>query len=259
VDRTKEIIELSKKNISKREIGRILKLNNQSVSYWFKKLTLKGIYDHNEEGHKGPKHYDIIGKTFGNLEVLALIRRNKRGSYYAVCRCLLCNNIKEILVTYVVNNIVITCGCRTGLYEKITGKNSSQYTGYEDLTGRIWGTIVYRASKRGYKMEVTKEYLWDLYLKQNKLCALSKVPIKFGRASYLKETTASLDRIDSGKGYVEGNVQWVFKDVNIMKNSLPQNYFIELCKKISKANNLVKNEETYEYSLFNRGRYTTHD
>jgi len=42
--------------------------------------------------------------------------------------------------------------------------------------------------------------------------------------------TASLDRIDNNKGYIKGNVQWVLKDINKMKNIHTQDYFIELCK-----------------------------
>ena len=30
-------------------------------------------------------------------------------------------------------------------------------------------------------------------------------------------------------GYEEGNVQWVHKDINIMKNRYAQDYFISLC------------------------------
>lgn len=45
--------------------------------------------------------------------------------------------------------------------------------------------------------------------------------------------TASLDRIDSSKGYVEGNVQWVHKDVNYIKQDLEESYFKKLCKLIT--------------------------
>jgi hypothetical protein len=47
------------------------------------------------------------------------------------------------------------------------------------------------------------------------------------------EHTASLDRIDSSKGYCEDNVQWVHKDINRMKNTFDQDYFISLCKLIA--------------------------
>lgn len=41
---------------------------------------------------------------------------------------------------------------------------------------------------------------------------------------------ASLDRIDSSKGYIPGNVQWVDKRVNYMKQALPEGEFAELCR-----------------------------
>lgn len=49
-----------------------------------------------------------------------------------------------------------------------------------------------------------------------------------------KSGTASLDRIDSTKGYVVGNVQRVHKSVNMMKQSLPNHIFIDWCQKIAK-------------------------
>ena len=53
------------------------------------------------------------------------------------------------------------------------------------------------------------------------------------RTNQASSTTASLDRIDSSKGYVIGNVQWVHKDINIMKNKFDNQYFIDMCKKIA--------------------------
>jgi hypothetical protein len=47
---------------------------------------------------------------------------------------------------------------------------------------------------------------------------------------------ASLDRIDSSIGYVEGNVAWVYKPINIMKQTLNSAEFIDLCKKIANHN-----------------------
>lgn len=44
-----------------------------------------------------------------------------------------------------------------------------------------------------------------------------------------EEQTASLDRIDSSKGYIPGNVQWVHKDVNKMKLALSEKRLLELC------------------------------
>ena len=46
--------------------------------------------------------------------------------------------------------------------------------------------------------------------------------------------TASLDRKNSNLDYTKENIQWVHKDVNYMKMSLNEKYFIKLCKLISR-------------------------
>lgn len=46
------------------------------------------------------------------------------------------------------------------------------------------------------------------------------------------ETTASLDRIDSDQGYILGNIQWVHKIVNIMKQDTVQSEFIGWCRAV---------------------------
>lgn len=83
-----------------------------------------------------------------------------------------------------------------------------------------------------------------MFLKQNRRCAISGLELTFdylgNRADWKhSETckiTASLDRIDSSKGYVEGNVQWVHKRINIMKNDVPQSEFIEWCRTVARNN-----------------------
>jgi hypothetical protein len=125
-----------------------------------------------------------------------------------------------------------SCGCRRDQYEKITGKNSIQFTGYEDIRGKTWSTFQRRSNQRGHSFDLDIKYAWELYLKQNKKCYFSDLPIYFGKHN--GETTASLDRIDNEKGYIVGNVKWVHKDVNIMKSIFPEDYFLGICNLISK-------------------------
>lgn len=107
------------------------------------------------------------------------------------------------------------------------------YKGHGDLSGKMFSAIIYSANKRGLEFDLTIDYLWDLFVKQDKKCALSKVDIELHRhTKHGKRNTASLDRIDSTQGYVEGNVQWLHKDVNNMKGSLTQHGCVELCKNI---------------------------
>lgn len=86
------------------------------------------------------------------------------------------------------------------------------------------------AQVRNYKWELTAEYVWNIYIKQNKVCALSGVPIEFPTVG--RKASASIDRIDPTKGYTFENVQLVHKDVNRMKSVYQEDYFIDMCKKI---------------------------
>jgi hypothetical protein len=48
---------------------------------------------------------------------------------------------------------------------------------------------------------------------------------------------ASLDRIDSSKGYAKDNIQWVHTMVNMSKNRYNQQKFVEMC--IAVARNMT--------------------
>lgn len=68
------------------------------------------------------------------------------------------------------------------------------------------------------------EYLWNLFIYQNKTCALTGDPLNIN--------TASLDRIDSKYGYIEGNVQWVTAQANKCKHILTMAELYEFCEKV---------------------------
>ena len=86
------------------------------------------------------------------------------------------------------------------------------------------------ADLRGLEWDLTFEQLADLLIEQDFKCSLTKWDID---AMELNKNTASLDRIDSSKGYVEGNVQWVHKMVNMCKQQYSQEDFIEMCQAVA--------------------------
>lgn len=61
--------------------------------------------------------------------------------------------------------------------------------------------------------------------------------------------TASLDRIDSNGDYTIENVQWVHKDINLMKMNLPEDRFVTWCHKVSKHNAQSKNNDQAQNAL----------
>ncbi len=110
-----------------------------------------------------------------------------------------------------------------------------KWNGYEDLSGKYWYDIKARAERLNIEFNIDIKDCWNLYLQQGGICALSGIPIKFVEPGRKKQTekTASLDRIDSTKGYIIGNVQWLHKHVNLMKLNHNQDYFINLCTQVT--------------------------
>jgi hypothetical protein len=94
--------------------------------------------------------------------------------------------------------------------------------------------------RRNMEFSITIEDAWKQFQKQNGLCALTGLPIILDRNNTKTGRlimTASLDRIDSGKGYIVNNIQWIHKHINLMKNNFDQKYFIDMCKLIAKNKN----------------------
>ena len=121
--------------------------------------------------------------------------------------------------------------------------------GHEDLCSTFYANIVYSAKRRNIDFDLNPEYLWGLFIGQNKKCALSGLDItlnkNFANKLGKRNNTASLDRIDSTQGYVSGNVQWLHKDVNHMKGKLKQPDFKKYCQDIY-FNSLHKNRPGWE-------------
>ena len=99
------------------------------------------------------------------------------------------------------------------------------------------------AIKRGLSFDLDIDYLWDLFLKQNKKCALTKVDINIVNATISYNyhlNTASLDRIDSSKGYEKDNIRWVHKAINHIKSDIDDNDLIYLFSDFSTLFKLMK-------------------
>jgi len=95
------------------------------------------------------------------------------------------------------------------------------------------GLISRGTEKRGERGELDfdKDYIWELYEKQEGKCAMTGWDIKFSSKNL--ENTVSIDRIDCMKGCLKENVQLVHKDVNIMKNRFSDPYFYKVCKAVA--------------------------
>lgn len=186
-----------------------------------------------------PPIENLSGREFGDLKVVAMAQdftRNSKGAYFAICECKCGKKNHWVLSASLKRGATTSCGCSKARYEKTRGINSKLFTGHKELHGKTWGTIKRKAELRGILFELTIEEAYCQYEKQNKQCALTGLPLVMtGRRN---TNTASLDRLDANDSYRVGNIQWVHKDVNIMRNVFSVERFIDLCRKVVEHNEI---------------------
>jgi hypothetical protein len=186
------------------------------------------------------KKHNLNNLKFGKLLVVSEAEKSPRGHSRWNCVCD-CGNTCVRTGTSLERSENSSCGCF-----RLHGKNSPLWGGSGDISASWFHNVIYRAAS-GRKsrsnivkqLEITVEDIWELFLKQDKKCALTGLELTFpikNTAVESKKSTASLDRIDSTKGYVLDNVQWVHKSINLMKNIYSQEHFIKMCKLVAKNN-----------------------
>ncbi len=177
---------------------------------------------------KRKSKYDISGERFGKLTVVQFDSYASGQKTRWLCKCD-CGGTKIVRNDSLKQGHTKSCGCELNR----TGSGSRGWKGFEGISQSRFYKIQFDAKKRGHTVEVSLESLWKLFLAQDKKCALTGLPLEFGASKKDPAANASLDRIDSSLGYIEGNVQWVDKRVNFMKQGYSQQEFIQICKLIA--------------------------
>ncbi len=171
---------------------------------------------------------DISNNIYGKLTVIKYFGTWRRKSYWE-CKCE-CGNLIKATATNLKRGKTQSCGCS----RRICGPENKGWLGFGQISGDYWCSIKNGALTRKLEFNINKEYAWKIFEEQNRKCNLTgmEINITFDRIGQ----TASLDRIDNKKGYIENNIQWLHKDINRMKWAHSQEYFIELCKKVVEGN-----------------------
>lgn len=175
-----------------------------------------------------------LNKNIGDYTVVKYLGKNKYSSRMWLCRCK-CGKEREFNTSYLTGNSLRTATqCKDCYNEDFELSNRVETY----IPNRFWYRFLDHSKRRNKKVKVTKRYLYKLYEGQNKKCSLTGQDLYFTklRTNFNRYTNASLDRIDNSIGYVKGNLQWVHKKVNMMKQQYSQDEFIEICKLIAKNN-----------------------
>ena len=185
-----------------------------------------------------------VGDVLMNLEILNVY---SGGVVTYKVKCLNCGNIYHTghsVLNKKKNNKGLSVCHKCFEYGMKSKKKHTMCT--ENISYSLYNMIERQARLRGIEFNLTPNYLEKIF---DGKCYLSGQPIKLKTLKTtngkLDEGNASLDRINSLKGYVEGNVMWCDKKINIMKNKLNNDEFLVLCETIVnyKKNNI-------EYSNF---------
>ncbi len=106
-----------------------------------------------------------------------------------------------------------------------------------------------RAKRDGHDMEITLEYLYNLWEEQEGICPFTGWDLKIREKSYTiipekaSPNQASLDRIDPNKGYIPGNVQWTALIYNYAKHRFEPSDVIDFALAVCKQSENRQLEE----------------
>ena len=106
-----------------------------------------------------------------------------------------------------------------------SGNSRDEFTGLRALLRRI--------KSKYHNYDVDLIYLKELWDKQN-ICVYTGVELQLPKWKGVNNPlyTASIDRVDSEKGYVRGNIQFISITSNHAKNSMSHQQMINFCNLI---------------------------
>ena len=108
----------------------------------------------------------------------------------------------------------------------------------DGLSPYRWYIKVTKQRKK-FENNLTLEFLKELWDKQGGTCPYTRLEMVLEEGTGMNHGSllhASLDRIDSSKGYVQGNVEFVCSFINYAKNKFSREEVEEVLKKIRAKN-----------------------
>lgn len=237
-------LEIDKKYLEGMSTTEICKTFRISWNQLHQYFIIKGVQTRPAKRRESLRPKAPIGRKFGLWTVVSeevksgnQISSNSRNLYWLVqCEC------GELAWR---NSAVIQSGkstkckrCGNKVYIDETGmvKVNSIILSKYNQTIQGLPTRKNRGRKPELTFNISVEYLNSLYERQNHICALSGISLEPNLNLTMQQQNMSIDRIDSNIGYEEGNIQWVDKRINMMKGSLSNKEFIELCTKVAMHN-----------------------
>jgi hypothetical protein len=97
--------------------------------------------------------------------------------------------------------------------------------------------VIKNSKKKNQEYDLDMDYLRQVWAEQDGVCPFTKQKLQLRTHNYANISNrvyqASLDRIDSTKGYVKGNVRFVSLMFNYAKNAFSDEDVIEFCEHVT--------------------------
>lgn len=165
-----------------------------------------------------------IGAIFGKWKVIEYSHYSNEHYWKVLCSG--CNKEYTRRAGQLVNKR--SSGCQScNAFER------EKYSFWEGIDG-ISIQYLSKLKFRKKEIQLTLQDLVDQWKLQKGLCAYTGLVLTLvSKDTEWAQSSASIDRIDSTKGYIKGNIQWVHKKINIMKMDLSDSEFITWCSFVS--------------------------
>lgn len=108
-------------------------------------------------------------------------------------------------------------------------KATQKFSKHPHIPLKMWRSIINNSKVKNRDVKINRDYIWSVYQKQKGVCALTGWPISFAKGG-----RASVDRIDSTKGYINGNIQIVDSRANKIKMNNTDKFFYKVCEAIAR-------------------------
>lgn len=195
-------------------------------------------------GKSSPKFVELTNKRFGNLVAKEYVyARNKNGvlKYMWLCDC-------DCGETAIARTNELTKGIRTQCKKCSVAEQTARKTlpENESLVKRIYRNYQRNAENRDLKFDISIEELKVLIFKNCEYCG-SEPKIYDGEKNYSitgEFKRNGIDRIDSSKGYIVGNLKTCCPNCNFGKSDNTEEEFKEWVIKVYKYLELEKRSTT---------------
>ena len=183
------------------------------------------------------KGKSFLNETINSWKVIGFHSTKMKPSGSAVlwlCECLLCGNTKAVSPYNLFSAKSKSCFLCSMKSTKM--QENHNWKGFGNIPRSIVTSTERNAKSRGFDFDIDGHYLDDLWKHQNKKCAITGLELIMDAKSKNRHpwgNHASVDRIDSKKGYIKGNIQWVHPIINMMKNHFPQDTFVQFCQYVT--------------------------